>query len=103
MTALSGKRTQGMRNLFSWEMGICSRIMSDAVICEIKQTITEYLALAPAAGDTLEGIRAWWLDGHHCSQGVLLSALRELEREGLIRHVGSSDGGCWVGPVSSAR
>lgn len=101
MSASGGKRTQGIRNFLAWEMGICPRIMSDAVISEIKQTITEYLARSPAAGDTLEGIRAWWLDGHQCSQRVLLSALRELEREGLIRRVGSADGEYWVGPVSS--
>lgn len=55
--------------------------------------ILAYLALHPAASDTREGIRQWWLVGKGFDPSDVRRALTELLEEGRLKEWSSSDGG----------
>lgn len=94
----------GQRVRFGWKADAgrtqLARIqdgMGDAATAHIKRALIQYLDHNPGAGDTLRGIRDWWLKNLRCSPRQILKALHELEREGLIRRAQIADTELWVG------
>jgi hypothetical protein len=59
---------------------------------ELVAQLARYLRANPLACDTLEGIAQWWLGADGAIAGELATALKTLERSGIVARSHAADG-----------
>jgi hypothetical protein len=72
-------------------------------VATIERTIRAYLAAHPHAGDTVEGIRAWWLGDGACAPDVVRTALDRLVAAGVLEARTLGDGSVVYGARGGAE
>jgi hypothetical protein len=66
----------------------------DDMVLTIAEEIQRYLTEHPRAGDTVDGVRAWWVGHrrHQASRAIVLQALTRLVERGVVRSRTLPDG-----------